>query len=65
MAFALASVTGAVSKAIPGTSLNAHWHTIKDRVEVAYHRTELLEQRRELMNAWATFVLSEVATTHA
>lgn len=40
-------------------------HTIKDRVEAAYHRTDLLEQRRELMNAWATFVLSEVATTHA
>jgi len=31
-------------------------HTIKDKVEAAYHRTDLLEQRRELMNAWATFV---------
>ena len=33
-------------------------HTIKDKVEAAYHRTDLLEQRRELMNAWASFVCS-------
>ena len=26
-------------------------HTIKDKVEAAYHRTDLLEQRRELMDA--------------
>ena len=31
-------------------------HAIKDKVEAAYHRTDLLEQRRELMDAWATFV---------
>lgn len=31
-------------------------HTIKDKVEAAYHRTDLLEQRRELMNAWEAFV---------
>lgn len=31
-------------------------HTIKDKVEAAYHRTDLVEQRREVMNAWATFV---------
>lgn len=31
-------------------------HTIKDKVEAAYHRTDLLEQRRELMDAWANFV---------
>ena len=31
-------------------------HTIKDKVEAAYHRTDLLEQRREVMNAWAAFV---------
>ena len=31
-------------------------HTIKDKVEAAYHRTDLLKQRRELMNAWATFI---------
>lgn len=32
-------------------------HTIKDKVEAAYHRTDLLEQRRELMDAWAAFVV--------
>ena len=31
-------------------------HTIKDKVEAAYHRTDLLEQRRGLMNAWASFI---------
>ncbi|WP_298623095.1 tyrosine-type recombinase/integrase [uncultured Zoogloea sp.] len=31
-------------------------HTIKDKVEAAYHRTDLLEQRRELMNDWANYV---------
>lgn len=31
-------------------------HTIKDKVEAAYHRTDLLEQRRELMNTWATYI---------
>ena len=31
-------------------------HTIKDKVEAAYHRTDLLEQRRELMDAWAAYV---------
>jgi len=37
-------------------------HTIKDKVEAAYHRTDLLEQRRELMNAWATFVVGAAST---
>nr|WP_314710784.1 tyrosine-type recombinase/integrase [uncultured Comamonas sp.] len=37
-------------------------HTIKDKVEAAYHRTDLLEQRRELMNAWATFVVGVAST---
>ena len=31
-------------------------HTIKDKVEAAYHRTDLLEQRRPLMDAWARFI---------
>ena len=31
-------------------------HTIKDKVEAAYHRTDLLEQRRGLMNAWEALV---------
>lgn len=28
-------------------------HTIRDAVEAAYHRTDLLEQRRDVMAAWA------------
>ncbi len=27
-------------------------HTIKDATEAAYHRTDLLDQRRSLMDAW-------------
>lgn len=34
-------------------------HTIKDKVEAAYHRTDLLEQRRELMNTWARYLSGE------
>ena len=37
-------------------------HTIKDKVEAAYHRTDLLEQRRNLMNAWGAFVTGELTT---
>lgn len=33
-------------------------HTVRDKVEAAYHRTDLLEQRRPMMQAWADFVLS-------
>ncbi len=32
-------------------------HTVKNQVEAAYHRTDLLEQRRPMMQAWADFVL--------
>lgn len=35
-------------------------HTIKDKVEAAYHRTDLLEQRRGLMNAWEALVTGTV-----
>ncbi|KQB57128.1 MULTISPECIES: site-specific integrase [Acidovorax] len=35
-------------------------HTIKDKVEAAYHRTDLLEQRRELMNAWEAFAIGKL-----
>ena len=31
-------------------------HTISNRVEAAYHRTDLLEQRRPMMDAWAKHV---------
>jgi integrase len=33
-------------------------HTIENRVEAAYRRGDLFEKRRELMDAWATFVTS-------
>ncbi|WP_426688445.1 tyrosine-type recombinase/integrase [Rhodanobacter ginsengiterrae] len=32
-------------------------HTVANKVEAAYHRTDLLEQRRPLMQAWADFVM--------
>lgn len=31
-------------------------HTVQNKVEAAYHRTDLLEQHRPMMNAWAEFV---------
>jgi len=31
-------------------------HTIKNQAEAAYHRTDLLEQRRPMMDAWAGHV---------
>ena len=33
-------------------------HTVANKVEAAYHRTDLLEQRRPLMEAWAEHVHS-------
>jgi hypothetical protein len=30
-------------------------HTVSDKVEAAYRRTDLFERRRRLMAAWATF----------
>ena len=31
-------------------------HTVQNKVEAAYHRTDLLEQRRPLMQAWADYL---------
>ena len=31
-------------------------HTIRNQVEAAYHRTDLLDQRRGMMEAWARYV---------
>lgn len=31
-------------------------HTVKNKVEAAYHRTDLLEQRRSMMQAWADYI---------
>ena len=36
-------------------------HTLKDRTEAAYHRTDLFERRRELMTRWASFVTAKAA----
>ncbi|ULJ59715.1 hypothetical protein [Wielerella bovis] len=35
-------------------------HTVANQVEAAYHRTDLLEQRRPMMQAWADFVMGEI-----
>ena len=37
-------------------------HVLKDRVEAAYLRSDLLDQRRPLMEAWAAFTAGTVAT---
>lgn len=34
-------------------------HTIKNKVEAAYHRTDLLEQRRPMMQAWADYLMPQ------
>ena len=31
-------------------------HTIKNQSEAAYHRTDLLEQRRPMMDAWSNHI---------
>jgi integrase len=33
-------------------------HAIKNKVEAAYHRTDLLEQRRPMMQAWADYLMA-------
>lgn len=35
-------------------------HTVQNKVEAAYHRTDLLEQRRPMMEAWAVFCFGEL-----
>ncbi|WP_198118809.1 tyrosine-type recombinase/integrase [Massilia rhizosphaerae] len=37
-------------------------HAVANKVEAAYHRTDLLEQRRPLMDAWARHVYTEEIT---
>ncbi len=34
-------------------------HTISNATEAAYHRTDLLDKRREMMEAWRAFLMSE------
>ena len=38
-------------------------HAVQNKVEAAYHRTDLLEQRRSMMQAWADFVASVKQTS--
>lgn len=37
-------------------------HTVANKVEAAYRRTNYLEKRRDLMNDWASFLASECAS---
>jgi integrase len=36
-------------------------HTLRDKVEAAYRRTDLFEKRRDMMDAWASFALGAKA----
>jgi len=36
-------------------------HTVANKVEAAYHRTDLLEQRRTMMKQWADFVTGSLS----
>ena len=36
-------------------------HTLRDKTEAAYHRTDLFERRRELMSLWAAFATAKSA----
>ena len=40
-------------------------HTIKDKVEAAYRRGDLLEKRRDLMTKWAAFCQGEASNSAA
>lgn len=40
-------------------------HTVSNKVEAAYHRTDLLDKRRPMMESWEKFVLSKCTTPHA
>lgn len=37
-------------------------HTIQNKVEAAYRRGDLLDQRRQLMEAWASYLEGSAAT---
>ena len=36
-------------------------HSLRDKTEAAYHRTDLFDRRRELMNTWAKFATAKPA----
>ena len=35
-------------------------HAVKDKTEAPYNRTSMIEQRREVMERWATFAYATV-----
>lgn len=37
-------------------------HTIKDKAEAAYARSDVFDKRRKMMEAWATFLAQETIT---
>ena len=37
-------------------------HTLRDKTEAAYNRTDLFERRRELMKSWSSFATSQPAS---
>jgi integrase len=36
-------------------------HTLRDKTEAAYHRTDLFDRRRQLMDTWAKFATAKPA----
>ena len=50
------------TNAVPAIMEAALAHTVRDKVEAAYNRTDLFERRRALMNQWAAY-LDDVAGT--
>lgn len=40
-------------------------HAVENKVESAYHRTDLLEQRRPMMEAWSTYLLGQATERQA
>ena len=34
-------------------------HTVRDKTEAAYRRTDLIEKRRDLMHAWAEYATTD------
>jgi integrase len=36
-------------------------HTLRDKTEAAYHRTDLFDRRRELMDSWTRFATAKPA----
>ncbi|HGY4771577.1 tyrosine-type recombinase/integrase [Escherichia coli] len=38
-------------------------HTIRNKSEAAYHRTDLLNERRSMMQAWGDYVMSAISKT--